>query len=173
MSELEHYLPIEGGRPIKVWELIRWLARHDDGDTVFALADGEGLLVKSGSGISTTSLCFVREEEANAPIVPARTDPQVPIVVGSHGLRGRPQIARPGDLDQPEDDAAHAPSEGIALPGACIRSLSMPTGHVECASDCPGRGRDGSCAADLVRAENAAGRPWRFEVDAEGYWNLT
>lgn len=62
--------------------------------------------------------------------------------------------------------AEDAQPEGLALPSGCIRRLSIP--DAMCEVECAGRQRDGGCAAELVRGQEA----WRFTIDVDGFWVL-
>ena len=105
-----------------------------------------------------------------------------PITLGSAGLIGRPQIARPVELEQPDeyDDEGNPVwveprASGKAIPPNCLRVLHSPLGADRgggCGIDCPGRQRDGGCLCDIVRAANDAGIDWKFVVDErDGYWD--
>lgn len=104
---------------------------------------------------------------------------EVPIVVGSAGLTGRQQIARPAeDLEEPEgydDDGkpiwSKPRAQGRGIPATCLRVLSGPRSD-GCSVGCPGVQRDGGCLCDVVRAAVAAGVTWKFEVDrVDGFWD--
>lgn len=93
-------------------------------------------------------------------------DPALPIVIGSSGLTGRPQVRPAAEIAVDDDgNAIQRPDpHGPAIPPNCLRSLHSPLG-ADCRNDCPGRMRDGSCLAQLAREANAAGIEWRFEID--------
>ena len=63
---------------------------------------------------------------------------------------------------------------GRALPGPCTRNLQSPSqGMVYggCPEDCAGRAGKDYCLCDLVRAAEAQGKEWRFEINERtGEW---
>lgn len=107
------------------------------------------------------------------------TEDPPPITIGAAGLTGRPQIQRPVELEAPDGyDEDGNPvwdtprATGKAIPPACLRVLQLPEGKGECGLDCPGKQRDGGCLCDIVRAANAQGVDWSFEIDArDGFWD--
>src|SRR6266404_1015950 len=103
-----------------------------------------------------------------------------PMIVGAAGLTGRPQRARPEDLEEPDGyDENGNPiwleprAVGRAIPPNCLRVLFSPLPEDRgggCSLDCPGQQRDGSCLCDIVRSADAQDIDWSFEIDREGYW---
>lgn len=91
-----------------------------------------------------------------------------PIVLGSAGLMGRPQV-RPISTDL-EEEPLRPEGQRASMPANCLRVLNSPLAPERgggCQHDCPGRQRDGGCLADIVRD---AGSQCAFEIDADGYW---
>lgn len=97
-----------------------------------------------------------------------------PIVLGSAGLVGRPQV-RPTSVHL-EEEPLRPEGERFSIPANCLRVLNSPLAADRgggCQHDCPGKQRDGGCLCDIVSAANQAGIAWSFQVDAEGYWVST
>lgn len=85
-------------------------------------------------------------------------------------------LGNPGQLTRPRipyEDLEHEPPDlpewRPALPAGCLRRLSSPRPD-ECNSLCEGKQRDGSCLCEIVRAANAAGIKWSFEIDKDLFW---
>lgn len=108
---------------------------------------------------------------------------EVPIIIGSAGLTGRQQIVRDSELEVETDDEGRAilppPKQvGKAMPPNCRRVLSSPLSIDRgggCSTDCPGRQRDGGCLLDVVRAAEAQGIDWSFEIVNDGltlWWDF-
>ena len=96
----------------------------------------------------------------------------VPVVTGMSGLTGRRQIVRP-EPDEEFQEEGEPRSLGRAMPANCLRVLHSPLAPDHgggCTMDCPGLQRDGGCLCDIVRAANAKGVEWSFELDADNYW---
>lgn len=75
--------------------------------------------------------------------------------------------------DQGEPIWVEPRAPGKAIPSNCLRVLHSPLPVDRgggCSLDCPGLQKDGSCLCDIVRAANAAGVEWAFEIDKNGYW---
>jgi hypothetical protein len=96
---------------------------------------------------------------------------EIPEIMGA-GLTGRRQIVR--DVELPVDeDGYEIPVESKAMPSPCIRTMQI---GCDCPVDCPGRQRDGSCLADIVRRANQHGIDWMFEVSHQGerlWWDYS
>jgi hypothetical protein len=140
--------------------------------------DPRGIVFDLGSDESIV-IPMEQIEEAlpvEEPAPPAADE--VPIVVGPSGLTGRVPQPRPQDepiLPVGEDENggpvyAQPPGAGPAIPAGCLRRLTLPGGTHNCDAYCAGRQRDGGCLADVVRAAQAAGLEWRFELDPDGFW---
>lgn len=98
-----------------------------------------------------------------------------PPSLGTSGLTGRPQIPRVPDVEQFYDEDGRLvdppPVRARTMPPNCLRVLSSPLPVDRgggCNMDCPGRQRDGSCLAEIVKAANAAGLEWEFEITRVG-----
>ncbi len=112
---------------------------------------------------------------------------EVPVIVGGHGLTGRPLVPRPQDdpiLPVGEDENgrpvfAEEPAPGPTIPPSCLRLLVAPlrpdgSPRHTCDGYCPGRQPGGGCLVDIVRRAQAQGVEWRFDViaheDGRGEW---
>lgn len=104
------------------------------------------------------------------------TDELPPLTLGTSGLTGRPQIARAPEIEKVYDPETGLPVDPPpvrvkSMPSNCLRVLSSPLAVERgggCNMDCPGRQRDGACLAEIVKAANAAGVEWEFEVSRVG-----
>jgi hypothetical protein len=123
---------------------------------------------------------FGPEVSIGEAVLPAASPSTVPIVTGAAGLIGRP-LVRPIPEPAVDYDEDGYPT-GLptlmpagALPSPCHRLLTVPDrgdGTHQCDPYCAGRQRDGSCLCDVVRKAQVTGVQAKFEVDAEGYWNI-
>ena len=76
----------------------------------------------------------------------------------------------PFDLEREVDRTAEG---GRAIPSPCLRvlySLFPLDQGGGCQHDCPGVQPGGGCLCDIVRAADAQGVEWRFELDRDGSW---
>jgi hypothetical protein len=77
------------------------------------------------------------------------------------GGQMHPGLIRADELEDPENGVPTLVRQ--SMPSTCQRVRQ--TQRLACPSECPGRQRDGGCLLDIVKAAQAAGVEWAFEID--------